>query len=51
MGHKVSLENIRKLFVGGIAAKEQYTDALKGYQDAAGEMKSHDRDKAKRLGY
>ena len=30
-----------------IATKEQYTEALKGYQDAAEKMKSHDRDEAK----
>ena len=35
----------------GIATKEQYTEALKGYQDAVEETKSHDRDEAKRLGY
>ena len=38
------------MFMGGIATKEQYTDALRGYQDAVEEMKSHDRDEAKKLG-
>ena len=31
----------------GVATKEQYAEALKGYQDAVEETKSHDRDKAK----
>ena len=51
MGHKDSLEMIKKMFMAGFATKEQYAEALKGYQDAAEEMKSHDRDEAKRLGY
>ena len=50
MGHKGSLEMIKKVFMAGHAAKEQYTEALKGYQDAVEETKSHDRDEAKRLG-
>ena len=54
MGHKISLETIQRQFMRGNATKEQYTEALKGYQDAVEEMKSHDRDEAKReakLGY
>ena len=51
MGLKESLENIKKLFTVGLATKEHYTEALKGYQDAAEEMKSPDRDDAKRLGF
>ncbi|EJK51202.1 hypothetical protein THAOC_29647, partial [Thalassiosira oceanica] len=42
-----SLENIKILFIGGLATKEQYAEALKGHQDAVEEMKSHDRDEAK----
>ncbi|EJK57540.1 hypothetical protein THAOC_22406 [Thalassiosira oceanica] len=49
MGHKNSLENIKRMFMKGFAAKEQYAEALKGYQDAVEEMKSPDRDEAKRL--
>ena len=30
----------------GNATKEQYAEALKGYQDAVEETKSHDRDEA-----
>ena len=49
-GDKDSVENNKMTFMGGDAAKEQYAQALKGYQDAVEEMKSHDRDEAKRLG-
>ena len=51
MGHKESLETINKMFMQGSAKKEQYAQALKGYQDAVEEMKSHDRDEAKRIGH
>ncbi|EJK65155.1 hypothetical protein THAOC_14027 [Thalassiosira oceanica] len=51
MGHEESVGNIRRVFMRGLATKEQYAEALKGYQDAVEEMKSHDRDEAKRLGY
>ena len=51
MGDKLSLENIKNAFMRRIATKEQYTEAMKGYQDAVEGMKSHDRDEAKRLGY
>ena len=44
MGHKSSVENIKRIFMGGLATKEQYAEALKGYQDAVDGMKSHDRD-------
>ena len=47
MGYKVSLEMIKQMFMAGIATKEQYTQALQGYQDAVEETKSHDRDVAK----
>ena len=48
MGCKDSLETIKKVFMGGDATKEQYAQALKGYQDAVEEMKSHDREEAKK---
>ena len=51
MGDTESLVMIKKMFVGGIATKEQYAQALRGYQDAVEETKSNDRDEAKRLGY
>ena len=48
MGHEKSVENIKQLFMRGLATKEQYTEALRGYQVAVEETKSHDRDEAKR---
>ena len=51
MGDNDSLENIKNLFMAGIATKEQYAEALKGYQVAIEEMKSHDREEAKRIGF
>ena len=51
MGHKDSVEKIKSMFIAWVATKGQYAEALKGYQDAVEEMKSHDRDEAKRLRY
>ena len=51
MGYEGSLEEIKKAFMAGLATKEQYAEALKGFQDAVEEMKSADRDEAKRIGY
>ncbi|EJK58888.1 hypothetical protein THAOC_20953 [Thalassiosira oceanica] len=47
MGDERSLETIKEAFKAGAATKEQYAEALKRYQDAVEEMKSHDRDEAK----
>ncbi|EJK70872.1 hypothetical protein THAOC_07735 [Thalassiosira oceanica] len=47
MGLKASLEPIKQMFFAGLTTKEQYAEALKGYQDAVEETKSHDRDEAK----
>jgi len=44
MGIKVSLENVKAMSVEGVATKEQYTEALKGYQESVDEMKSPERD-------
>ncbi|EJK72864.1 hypothetical protein THAOC_05566 [Thalassiosira oceanica] len=49
MGDKGSVEMIKMMFDAGVATKEQHAEALKGYQDAMEEMKSHDRDEAKRI--
>ncbi|EJK70602.1 hypothetical protein THAOC_08026, partial [Thalassiosira oceanica] len=49
MGLKESVENIKSMFMAGVATKEQYADALKGCRDAVEEMKSHDRDEASAL--
>ncbi|EJK69745.1 hypothetical protein THAOC_08966 [Thalassiosira oceanica] len=51
MGDKDSVDNIKRAFKAGVATKEHYAEALKGYQDAVEEMKSYDRDEAKRLGH
>ena len=50
MGDNDSFETIKEYFMTGDATKEQYAEALKGYQDAVEEMESHGRDEAKRLG-
>ncbi|EJK59560.1 hypothetical protein THAOC_20200 [Thalassiosira oceanica] len=51
MGLQESVEMVKRAYTGGNATKEQYAEALKGYQDSVEEMKSHDRDEAKRLGF
>ena len=38
---------VKKMFMGGHATKAQYAEALKGYGDAAEEMKSPQREEAK----
>ena len=49
MGDEDSIENIKEYyFMAGIATEEQYAEALKGYQDAVEETKSHGRDEAMR---
>ena len=48
IGHKKSLEEINKMFIVGLTGEEQYAEALEGYQAAVEEMKSADRDEAKR---
>ncbi|EJK52974.1 hypothetical protein THAOC_27676, partial [Thalassiosira oceanica] len=40
MGFEASLEAIKNTFKAGFATKEQYAEALKGYQDAVEEMKT-----------
>ena len=50
MGHERSLDEIKFMFVDGHANKAQYAEALRGYQTAAEEMKSPQREEAKRLG-
>ena len=47
MGEKESLDTIKDMFVKGVATKQQYAEALKGYQIAIEEMKSPERDEAK----
>ena len=50
MGDKKSLDDIKTFFSQGIATKAQYAEALKGYQDAVEETKSHQREEAVRRG-
>ncbi|EJK47083.1 hypothetical protein THAOC_34223 [Thalassiosira oceanica] len=49
MGVEQSLEMIKELFKEGNATKLQYGEALKGYRDASEEMKSPDREEAKKF--
>ena len=51
MGYGDSVEMIKNMFMAGHETKEQYAQAMKRYHVAVKEMKSHDRDEPKRLGY
>ena len=51
MGHKDSLDTIRKMFANRLATRAQYAETLKGYQDAMEEMKSPERDEAVASGF
>lgn len=51
MGHKYSLDKIKKMFADGVATKAQYAEGLKGYQDAVEEMKSSQRDEAMKVDF
>ena len=50
MGYEPSLNSVKVMFMGGHATKVQYAEALMGYRDAVEEMKSPQREEAKRLG-
>ncbi|EJK45543.1 hypothetical protein THAOC_35839, partial [Thalassiosira oceanica] len=50
MGCEPSLNAIKEMFKEGHATKAQYAAALLGYRDAVEEMKSPQREEAKRLG-
>ncbi|EJK64594.1 hypothetical protein THAOC_14654 [Thalassiosira oceanica] len=47
MGYRNSFSSINIMLFEGKVTKGQHAEALKGYQDAIEEMKSHDRDEAK----
>ena len=47
MGYTKSLNAIKDMFAAGHASKQQYAEALKGYQDAVKETKSPERDEAR----
>ncbi|EJK59689.1 hypothetical protein THAOC_20053, partial [Thalassiosira oceanica] len=51
MGYELSLSRIKEMFKDGHANKAQYAGALLGYRDAVEEMKSPQREEAKRLGF
>ena len=51
MGYEESLNDIKGMFKEGQATKAQYAEALFGYRDAVEEMKSPQRQEAKRLGF
>ena len=51
MGCEKSLNVIRDMFKEGHATKAQYAEALRGFGDALDEMKSPQREEAKRIGY
>ena len=46
LGHEKSLNGVKKMFMKGLATKADYAEALWGYQSAAEEMRSPDRDEA-----
>ena len=46
MGHQVSLNNIKGLFMDGFATKADYAEALRGHQSAVEELRSPDREEA-----
>ena len=48
LGYEDSVENIKEMFKVGLVTKEMYAQALRGYQDAVEEMKSPERDEAKK---
>ena len=49
MGCQHSLDNIKTLFIRGLATKADYAEALRGHQSAVEEMRSPDREEALRL--
>ena len=51
MGYEKPLNNIKVLFMHGLATKAQYAEALRGYQTAVLDTKSPQREEAKRLGF
>ena len=51
MGLEESLNAVKGMFMEGHATKAQYAEALRGYGDAVEEMKSPQREEAKRVGW
>ena len=46
LGFQASLDNIKLMFMKGLASKADYADALRGHQSAVEEMRSPDREEA-----
>ena len=46
LGIKESLDEIKAMFMNGLATKADYAEALRGYQSAVEETRSPDRDEA-----
>ena len=44
LGHEKSLHNVKVMFMKGLATKDDYAEALRGYQSAVEEMNSPYRD-------
>ena len=49
MGFEDSLDEIKDMFMNGLASRAQYAEALRGYQNAVEEMKTPQREEAKRV--
>ena len=49
LGHEKSLNKVKRMFMDRLATKADYAGALRGHQSAVEEMRSPDRDEAKRL--
>ena len=50
LGGQDALNNVKYMFMDGLATKADYAEALRGYQSAVEEMRSPDRDEALALG-
>jgi len=46
LGHQESLNEVKEMFMDGLATKADYADALRGHQSAVEEMRSPDREEA-----
>ena len=51
LGYQPSLDNIKELFMDGIATKADYAEALRGHHSAVEDMTSPDREEALALGF
>ena len=51
LGLEGALNEVKEMFMKGLATKADYAEALRGYQSAAEEMRSPDRDEALAVGF